>query len=90
MYEEHSSREGNMYGSERAFESLPVFANRATLEHAYFQASPSSPFVFYIQFGSLQRVPRARLGTMRAFRHELRERRKASPHIQYQGRDRYF
>ncbi|MHB2018061.1 MAG: 6-pyruvoyl-tetrahydropterin synthase-related protein, partial [Candidatus Xenobia bacterium] len=45
---EHSSK-NNEFGSERAFESLPLFAGRATLEGLYMQASPSAPFVFYIQ-----------------------------------------
>ncbi|MBW1775084.1 MAG: tetratricopeptide repeat protein, partial [Deltaproteobacteria bacterium] len=45
---EHSSRH-NLFGSMRAFESLPLFAGRATLEGLYMQASISSPFVFYIQ-----------------------------------------
>lgn len=36
-------------GSLRAFESLPFFANRATLEGLYLQSSLSSPFIFYIQ-----------------------------------------
>lgn len=39
----------NIFGSERAFESLPLFAGRPTLEGLYMQSSPSSPFVFYIQ-----------------------------------------
>jgi TolA-binding protein len=45
---EHSSLH-NMFGSTRAFESLPLFSGRATLEGVYMQASLSSPFVFYIQ-----------------------------------------
>ncbi|MBU2550171.1 MAG: tetratricopeptide repeat protein [Proteobacteria bacterium] len=36
-------------GSLRAFESLPLFAGRATLEGLYIQSNLSSPFVFYIQ-----------------------------------------
>ncbi|KPK25477.1 MAG: hypothetical protein AMJ61_11855 [Desulfobacterales bacterium SG8_35_2] len=39
----------NMFGSSRAFESLPLFAGRSTLEGLYMQASLSAPFVFYIQ-----------------------------------------
>lgn len=39
----------NVFGTERAFESLPFFAKRNTLEGLYMQSSPSSPFVFYIQ-----------------------------------------
>ncbi|MDX1776288.1 MAG: 6-pyruvoyl-tetrahydropterin synthase-related protein, partial [Desulfobulbales bacterium] len=45
---EHS-QDHNMFGSTRAFESLPLFAGRATLEGLYMQASISAPFVFYIQ-----------------------------------------
>ena len=36
-------------GTIRAFEALPLFSGRPTLEGAYMQSSPSSPFVFYIQ-----------------------------------------
>lgn len=39
----------NSFGTERAFESLPYFAKRNTLEGLYMQSSISSPFVFYIQ-----------------------------------------
>lgn len=45
---EHSE-DHNVFGSSRAFESLPLFAGRATLEGLYMQASISAPFVFYIQ-----------------------------------------
>ncbi|MCX7634209.1 MAG: 6-pyruvoyl-tetrahydropterin synthase-related protein [Syntrophales bacterium] len=45
---EHSPNH-NIFGSERAFESLPYFAGRPTLEGLYMQSSISSPFVFYIQ-----------------------------------------
>jgi hypothetical protein len=36
-------------GTVRAFEALPLFSGRPTLEGAYMQSSPTSPFVFYIQ-----------------------------------------
>ena len=36
-------------GSLRAFESLPHFSGRGTLEGLYMQSSLSAPFVFYIQ-----------------------------------------
>ena len=39
----------NDFGTPRAFESLPLFAGRSTLEGLYMQASPSAPFVFYLQ-----------------------------------------
>ncbi len=45
---EHSDSH-NTFGSSRAFESLPLFAGRATLEGLYMQSSISAPFVFYIQ-----------------------------------------
>ncbi|OGB86912.1 hypothetical protein A3H38_00220 [candidate division WOR-1 bacterium RIFCSPLOWO2_02_FULL_46_20] len=45
---EHSPAH-NAFGSERAFENLPYFAKRETLEGLYMQSSISSPFVFYIQ-----------------------------------------
>ena len=37
------------FGTSRAFELLPLFANRATLEGVYMQSSPSAPAVFYMQ-----------------------------------------
>jgi tetratricopeptide (TPR) repeat protein len=36
-------------GSVRAFESLPLFSGRSTLEGLYIQASATAPFVFYLQ-----------------------------------------
>ncbi|MEE4144749.1 MAG: 6-pyruvoyl-tetrahydropterin synthase-related protein [Halieaceae bacterium] len=45
---EHAA-ENNTFGSTRAFESLPLFSGRATLEGLYMQASISAPFVFYVQ-----------------------------------------
>jgi tol-pal system protein YbgF len=45
---EHSSSH-NSAGTPRAFESLPLFSGRSTLEGIYMQSSVSSPFVFYIQ-----------------------------------------
>ncbi|OYT53732.1 MAG: hypothetical protein B6U72_04915 [Candidatus Altiarchaeales archaeon ex4484_2] len=45
---EHSDKH-NTFGSSRAFESLPLFSGRATLEGLYMQSSISAPFVFYIQ-----------------------------------------
>ncbi len=45
---EHSS-EHDKAGTPRAFESIPLFANRATLEGLYMQSTVSSPFIFYIQ-----------------------------------------
>lgn len=42
-------------GSVRALESLPLWSRRATLESAYLQASPSAPFIFYLQSETAQR-----------------------------------
>jgi hypothetical protein len=39
----------NRFGTTRAFESLPLFTNRATLEGVYMQSSISAPFIFYLQ-----------------------------------------
>ncbi|MEM7827006.1 MAG: 6-pyruvoyl-tetrahydropterin synthase-related protein [Candidatus Aenigmatarchaeota archaeon] len=39
----------NSAGTIRAFESLPLFSGRSTLEGLYMQSTVSSPFVFYIQ-----------------------------------------
>jgi tetratricopeptide (TPR) repeat protein len=39
----------NDAGSPRAFELLPHYSGRSTLEGLYMQSSPDSPFVFYIQ-----------------------------------------
>jgi len=36
-------------GSVRAFESLPLFSGRSTLEGLYIQSSITSPFIFYLQ-----------------------------------------
>ena len=45
---EHSDLH-NKAGTTRAFEAIPLFSGRPTLEGSYIQASPSSPFIFYIQ-----------------------------------------
>jgi hypothetical protein len=45
---EHDPR-NNAAGSVRAFESLPLFSGRSTLEGLYIQSSITSPFVFYLQ-----------------------------------------
>jgi len=36
-------------GTTRAFESLPLFSGRSTLEGLYMQSTPTAPFVFYTQ-----------------------------------------
>ena len=47
MYEHSLVHQGA--GSVRAFENLPLFSGRSTLEGVYIQASVTAPFVFYIQ-----------------------------------------
>ena len=46
----------NAAGTVRAFELLPYYSGRSTLEGLYMQSSLSSPFVFYIQ-SELTQVP---------------------------------
>ncbi len=45
---EHSQKH-NRFGSSRAFENLPLFSGRSTLEGVFHQASQNSPFIFYLQ-----------------------------------------
>lgn len=45
---EHSGSH-NEFGTLRAFELLPLFSGRSTLEGLYMQGSLSTPFVFYVQ-----------------------------------------
>ena len=45
---EHSQTH-NRFGSSRAFENLPLFSGRSTLEGVFHQASQNSPFIFYLQ-----------------------------------------
>ena len=45
---EHSDAHRRL-GSTRAFEDLPYFANRSTLEGLYVQSSVNTPFIFYLQ-----------------------------------------
>lgn len=45
---EHSPKH-NIAGTIRAFELLPFFSGRSTLEGLYLQSTPTSPAVFYIQ-----------------------------------------
>jgi len=47
MYE-HSPKHGEA-GTLRAFEALPLFSGRSTLEGLYMQSSLSAPFIFYLQ-----------------------------------------
>lgn len=45
---EHSDRHESI-GTTRAFENLPFFSGRNTMEGLYIQSSVASPFVFYLQ-----------------------------------------
>jgi hypothetical protein len=45
---EHSPATESL-GTVRAFENLPLFSGRSTLEGLYMQSSPTTPFVFYVQ-----------------------------------------
>jgi tetratricopeptide (TPR) repeat protein len=45
---EHSA-DNESLGTVRAFENLPLFSGRNTLEGLYMQSSPTAPFVFFIQ-----------------------------------------
>lgn len=45
---EHS-QDHNRFGSSRAFENLPLFSGRPTLEGVFHQVSPNSAHVFYLQ-----------------------------------------
>lgn len=51
---EHST-DHRRAGSTRAFESLPLFSGRSTLEGLYIQSSVSSPFIFYLQAQTCER-----------------------------------
>ncbi len=46
----------NRFGSSRAFENLPLFSGRSTLEGVFHQASQSSPFIFYLQSEASERA----------------------------------
>ena len=45
---EHTMRHQGA-GTVRAFENLPLFSGRSTLEGVYIQASLCAPFIFYLQ-----------------------------------------
>lgn len=47
VYEHAADHEA--VGTVRAFENLPYFSGRSTLEGLYMQSSPTAPFVFYLQ-----------------------------------------
>ena len=53
QYEHSTLHQGA--GTVRAFENLPLFSGRSTLECVYIQASVPAPFVFYIQSETCQK-----------------------------------
>ena len=55
VFYEHAEQ-NNDAGTVRAFETLPYFSGRSTLEGLYMQSSITSPFVFYMQ-AELSRSP---------------------------------
>ena len=63
---EHSP-ENEVLGTVRAFENLPLFSGRSTLEGVNFQASVTAPFVFYVQseISELMSCPFAEWGCSR-------------------------
>ncbi|TFG80141.1 MAG: hypothetical protein E4H19_15815, partial [Chromatiales bacterium] len=74
---EHSELH-NAFGSSRAFESLPLFAGRATLEGLYMQASISAPFVFYIQ----SEVSQQKSGPFPQYSYGRMDFDRARPHLE--------
>jgi len=56
VFFEYNDTITNNIGSSRAFELLPHFSGRSTLEGLYLQSGLNSPFVFYIQ-SELTQVP---------------------------------
>lgn len=80
---EHSELH-NAFGSSRAFESLPLFAGRATLEGLYMQASISAPFVFYIQ----SEVSQQKSGPFPQYSYGRMDFDRARPHLEmFNARD---
>jgi TolA-binding protein len=80
---EHSELH-NAFGSSRAFESLPLFAGRATLEGLYMQASISAPFVFYIQ----SEVSQQKSGPFPQYSYARMDFDRARPHLElFNARD---
>jgi TolA-binding protein len=75
VYEHNSVLAGA--GTVRAFECLPLFSGRATLEGAYIQACLSSPAVFYLQSEISEEIS-APLNQINYSRFDLE---KALPHL---------
>ncbi len=73
---EHSEAH-NRFGSSRAFENLPLFSGRSTLEGVFHQASPNSPFVFYLQSEASEKAS----GPFRQYTYTRLAPDKALPHF---------
>jgi len=76
MVFEHSQTH-NRFGSSRAFENLPLFSGRSTLEGVFHQVSPNSPFVFYIQ----SEVSEKTSGPFRQYSYARLDPEAALPHL---------
>jgi tetratricopeptide (TPR) repeat protein len=73
---EHSQAH-NRFGSSRAFENLPLFAGRSTLEGVFHQASQNSPFIFYLQSEASERGS----GPFPQYTYTRLDPNKALPHL---------
>lgn len=76
MVFEHSQAH-NRFGSSRAFENLPLFSGRSTLEGVFHQVSPNSPFVFYIQ----SEVSEKTSGPFHQYSYQRLDPEAALPHL---------
>ncbi len=73
---EHSQKH-NQFGGSRAFENLPLFSGRSTLEGVFHQASLNSSFIFYIQSEASERGS----GPFRQYTYARLDPDKAAPHL---------
>ncbi len=73
---EHSQAH-NRFASSRAFENLPLFSGRSTLEGVFHQASPNSPFIFYLQSEASERGS----GPFPQYTYTRMDPEKALPHL---------
>jgi hypothetical protein len=73
---EHSQAH-NRFGSSRAFENIPLFSGRSTLEGVFHQASQNSPFIFYLQSEASERGS----GPFPQYTYTRMDPDKALPHL---------
>lgn len=73
---EHSQAH-NRFGTSRAFENLPLFSGRSTLEGVFHQAAATSPFIFYLQSEASERGS----GPFRQHTYTRYNADKALPHL---------